>query len=81
MGQSDLTDTEERGPSVLTMLISVLSNTFAAVQKNAETEIVWQKSLRTIERVESDALTSYVPPLNLLAMTILLPLRILATPR
>ncbi|ORY79327.1 hypothetical protein BCR35DRAFT_321483 [Leucosporidium creatinivorum] len=66
---------------LLTILISLLSNTFAAIQGQAETEILHQNALRTIERVKSDALTSYMPPLNLIALAILLPLRWLATPR
>ncbi|SCV71115.1 BQ2448_2703 [Microbotryum intermedium] len=66
---------------LLTILISLLSNTFAAVQGNAETELLNQMALRTIERVKSDALTSYVAPLNLVAFVILYPLRKIATPR
>ncbi|SCZ99402.1 BZ3500_MvSof-1268-A1-R1_Chr3-1g05994 [Microbotryum saponariae] len=66
---------------LLTILISLLSNTFAAVQGNAETELLNQMALRTIERVKSDALTSYVAPLNLVAFVILYPSRKIATPR
>ncbi|GAA6052710.1 hypothetical protein JCM3770_007186 [Rhodotorula araucariae] len=66
---------------LLTILISLLSNTFAAVQANAETEILNQMALRTLERAKADPLTCYVPPLNTLALVILLPLRCLASPR
>ncbi|BGP38496.1 hypothetical protein JCM10450v2_002444 [Rhodotorula kratochvilovae] len=66
---------------LLTILISLLSNTFAAVQANAETEILNQMALRTLERAKADPLTCYVPPLNTLALAILFPLRFLASPR
>ncbi|KAL8286871.1 hypothetical protein RQP46_003877 [Phenoliferia psychrophenolica] len=66
---------------LLTILISLLSNTFAQVQANAETEILHQKALRTIERVKTDAMTSYVPPLNLAAFAILFTLRPFLSPR
>ncbi|KAK4058401.1 hypothetical protein OIO90_000559 [Microbotryomycetes sp. JL221] len=66
---------------LLTILISLLSNTFAAIQAQAETEILHQQALRTIERVKSDPLTCYVPPLNLIALLVLLPARWLASPR
>ena len=99
---------------MLTILISILSNTFAALLESADTEVLHQNSLRTIERVKSvssmkctleaalrsqeiyksistnpkltsslpqDALTSYMPPLNLVALAVLLPVRWLSTPR
>ncbi|GAA5878989.1 hypothetical protein JCM1840_007406 [Sporobolomyces johnsonii] len=66
---------------LVTILISLLSNTFATVQANAETEILYQTALRTIERVKSDPLTSYVAPLNTVAFGILFPLRWVASPR
>ncbi|KAM0788384.1 hypothetical protein ACM66B_001522 [Microbotryomycetes sp. NB124-2] len=66
---------------LLTILVSLLSNTFAAIQGQAETEILHQQALRTIERVKSDATSSYLPPFNLVALLVLLPMRALATPR
>ncbi|GAA5866603.1 hypothetical protein JCM3774_004027 [Rhodotorula dairenensis] len=66
---------------LLTILISLLSSTFAAVQANADTEIVYQMALRTIERAKADPLTCYAPPLNTLALLILLPFRYCSPPR
>ncbi|GAA5998265.1 uncharacterized protein JCM10292_001085 [Rhodotorula paludigena] len=66
---------------LLTILISLLSNTFAAVQANAETEILNQMALRTIERAKADPLTLYMPPLNIAALILLFPLRFLTSPR
>ncbi|GAA5909443.1 uncharacterized protein JCM6883_003946 [Sporobolomyces salmoneus] len=66
---------------LLTILISLLSNTFASVQSNAETEIANQFAVRTMERVKSDPLTSYTTPVNIIAFSILFPLRFVASPR
>ncbi|GAA5976576.1 hypothetical protein JCM10908_005553 [Rhodotorula pacifica] len=66
---------------LLTILISLLSSTFASVQANADTEIVYQMALRTIERAKADPLTCYAPPLNTLALVILLPFRYCSPPR
>lgn len=65
---------------LLTILISLLSNTFAAVQANAETELLFQKALRTIERVKADPLSLYVAPSNVVALVVLFPLRFVASP-
>jgi hypothetical protein len=43
-----------------TMLISVLTNTFAMVEQNATEEIMYQKAIKTIERVKGDALVEYL---------------------
>jgi hypothetical protein len=53
---------------LLTILISLLSNTFAAVQANAETELLFQQALRSffhflISR-DPEALTSFFPCRN-----------------
>ncbi|GAA5851423.1 hypothetical protein JCM9279_001062 [Rhodotorula babjevae] len=66
---------------LLTILISLLSNTFAAVQANSEVELIYQMTLRTLERAKADPLTCYVPPLNTLAFVVLVPLRFLLSPR
>ncbi|CCL98789.1 uncharacterized protein FIBRA_00794 [Fibroporia radiculosa] len=59
---------------LLTILISILSNTFAQIDSNAKQEYLFQYSISTIEGVKSDALFSYQPPFNLLAFLILWPL-------
>ncbi|GAA5934795.1 uncharacterized protein JCM15063_003068 [Sporobolomyces koalae] len=66
---------------LLTILISLLSNTFAQVQTDAETEIANQLAVRTMERVKSDPLSSYTTPVNIVAFSILFPLRFVASPR
>ncbi|KAK7690562.1 hypothetical protein QCA50_005660 [Cerrena zonata] len=66
---------------LLTILISILSNTFARIDANANQEYLFQFSITTIEGVKSDALFSYQPPFNLLAFLILWPLSFVVTPR
>ncbi|GAA6000259.1 hypothetical protein JCM10207_007928 [Rhodosporidiobolus poonsookiae] len=65
---------------LLTILISLLTNTFSAVQANAETELLFQKALRTVERAKADPLTCYVAPVNTIALIVLFPLRFIASP-
>ncbi|GBE88279.1 hypothetical protein BKA93DRAFT_827390 [Sparassis latifolia] len=66
---------------LLTILISILSNTFARIDTNAKQEYLFQYALSTIEGVKSDALFSYQPPFNLLAFIILRPLSFVLSPR
>ncbi|KZT07728.1 uncharacterized protein LAESUDRAFT_103790 [Laetiporus sulphureus 93-53] len=66
---------------LLTILISILSNTFAQINANAKQEYLFQYAISTIEGVKSDALFSYQPPFNLLAFAILWPLSFVSTPR
>ncbi|THH07159.1 hypothetical protein EW145_g3575 [Phellinidium pouzarii] len=66
---------------LLTILISILSNTFARINENARQEYLYQFTIFTIEGVKSDALFSYQPPFNLLAYMLLLPLSWILSPR
>ncbi|TCD67162.1 hypothetical protein EIP91_000447 [Steccherinum ochraceum] len=66
---------------LLTILISILSNTFARIDANANREYLFQYAISTIEGVKSDALFSYQPPFNLFAFLILWPLSWVLTPR
>ncbi|CAL1716889.1 unnamed protein product [Somion occarium] len=66
---------------LLTILISILSNTFARIDANANQEYLFQFAITTIEGVKSDALFSYQPPFNLFAFIILWPLSFVVTPR
>ncbi|KAI0787426.1 hypothetical protein C8Q74DRAFT_605518 [Fomes fomentarius] len=65
---------------LITILISILSNTFARIDANAKQEYLFQYSISTIEGVK-DALFSYQPPFNLLAFVILWPLSLVLSPR
>ncbi|KAI0077860.1 hypothetical protein K474DRAFT_1661071 [Panus rudis PR-1116 ss-1] len=66
---------------LLTILISILSNTFARIDANAKQEYLFQFAISTIEGVKSDALFSYQPPFNLMAFAILWPMSFVVTPR
>ncbi|KAK0487093.1 receptor-activated Ca2+-permeable cation channel [Armillaria novae-zelandiae] len=66
---------------LLTILISILSNTVARIDANATQEYLFQYAISTIEGVQSDALFSYQPPFNILAFVILKPASWILTPR
>ncbi|KAJ6513410.1 receptor-activated Ca2+-permeable cation channel [Mycena sanguinolenta] len=66
---------------LLTILISILSNTVARIDANATQEHLFQFTISTIEGVKQDALFSYQPPFNLLAFLILKPASYCVTPR
>ncbi|KAJ7052582.1 receptor-activated Ca2+-permeable cation channel [Mycena amicta] len=66
---------------LLTILISILSNTVARIDANATQEHLFQFAIATIEGVQGDALFSYQPPFNLLAFILLKPLSYIVSPR
>ncbi|KAF7323041.1 hypothetical protein HMN09_00084000 [Mycena chlorophos] len=59
---------------LLTILISILSNTVARIDSNANQEHMFQFTISTLEGVQADALFSYQPPFNLLAFMLLKPI-------
>lgn len=65
----------------LTVLVSILSNTFSKIAADATAEIQFRRAVLTFEGVKSDSLFAYHPPFNLLAFVILLPLKFLLSPR
>ncbi|WVR05298.1 hypothetical protein IAU60_002312 [Kwoniella sp. DSM 27419] len=66
---------------LITMLIAILSNKFAAINQNAHEEHLFQRVVKTVEGVKSDALFSYLPPVNLAALVVLVPLSWAVSPR
>ncbi|KZV94710.1 hypothetical protein EXIGLDRAFT_739859 [Exidia glandulosa HHB12029] len=58
---------------LITILISILSNTFSRIDANANQEYLFQFAVTTMEGVKGDALFCYQPPFNLLAYAILYP--------
>ncbi|KAG2157982.1 uncharacterized protein EDB93DRAFT_1122521 [Suillus bovinus] len=69
------------GTLLLTILISILSNTAARIDANATQEFLLQCTISTIQGVKSDALFSYQPPFNILAFVILKPASYILSPR
>lgn len=61
---------------IVTILITVLTNSFMAIVKNAEEEHQFLFAVNTISMVKSDALFSYIPPTNVIGWS-LSPLRYL----
>jgi len=65
----------------LTILVSMLSNTFSTIVSNATAEIQYRHAVLTLEGVKSDAIFAYQPPFNILALLVLVPLKFLVSPR
>lgn len=65
----------------LTILVSMLSNTFSLIVSNATAEIQFRRAVLIFEGVKSDAIFAYQPPSNILALCILLPLKFAVSPR
>ncbi|KAI4669259.1 uncharacterized protein J4E79_001302 [Alternaria viburni] len=59
---------------IVTILITVLTNSFMAVVKNADEEHQFLFAVNTISMVKSDALFSYIPPTNIIGW-LLIPLK------
>ncbi|RMZ83876.1 hypothetical protein DV737_g1447, partial [Chaetothyriales sp. CBS 132003] len=65
----------------LTILVSMLTNTFSNIVNNAVKEIQYRRAVQIFEGVHFDAIFAYMPPFNLVALIVLLPLRAILTPR
>ncbi|KZV60021.1 hypothetical protein PENSPDRAFT_659803 [Peniophora sp. CONT] len=66
---------------LLTVLVSILSNTFSTVSEDAEAEALFRRAASTIEGVKADSLFSYLPPVNIFALGFLYPMSYILTPR
>ncbi|KAH8893769.1 hypothetical protein GQ53DRAFT_840109 [Thozetella sp. PMI_491] len=65
----------------LTILVSMLSNTFSTIVSNATAEIQYRRAVLTLEGVKSDAIFAYQPPFNILALVVLVPLKFFVSAR
>ncbi|KAH8676003.1 hypothetical protein BX600DRAFT_377565 [Xylariales sp. PMI_506] len=65
----------------LTILVSMLSNTFSTIVSNATAEIQFRRAVQTLEGVKSDAIFAYQPPFNILAFLVLIPMKFVVSPR
>ncbi|MCJ1473583.1 hypothetical protein MMC13_002234 [Lambiella insularis] len=65
----------------LTILVSMLTNTFSNIVSNANAEVQFRRAVLTFEGVKSDAIFAYLPPFNIGALVILLPLKFVVSPR
>lgn len=65
----------------LTILVAMLSNTYNNLSRNATAEIEFRRAVLTFEGVKSDAIFAYRPPLNVIALIVLLPLKFILSAR
>jgi hypothetical protein len=65
----------------LTILVSMLTNTFSKIVEYATAEIQFRRAVLTFEGVKSDSIFAYRPPFNILALLVLLPLKFLLSSR
>jgi len=65
----------------VTILVSMLSNTFSHISANAVQEMQYRRAVLTFEGVKADVLFAFMPPLNLLAVCTLLPAKFILSPR
>jgi hypothetical protein len=59
----------------LTILVAILTNTFSKIMANAEAEVQFRRAVLTFQGVKSDSIFAYPPPLNMVALVVMLPLR------
>lgn len=52
------------GSLLLTVLIAILSTDFADIQSNANEIFLFQRAIKTLERVKSEALHEFLPPVR-----------------
>ncbi|KAF5022126.1 hypothetical protein F66182_5829 [Fusarium sp. NRRL 66182] len=65
----------------LTILVSMLINTFSNISTNAIQEISFRRAVLTLEGVKADAVFAYQPPFNILAVFLFIPLKFVVSPR
>ncbi|KAJ9103807.1 hypothetical protein QFC21_002269 [Naganishia friedmannii] len=66
---------------LLTVLVAILSNTFATINADAAAESMFRKAVSTLEGVKGDSVFSYQLPFNLLAVVTMWPLSFMLSPR
>lgn len=65
----------------LTILVSMLSNTFSNISSNATSEIMFRRAVLTLEGVKADAVFAYQPPFNIVAVFLFVPLKFVVSAR
>jgi hypothetical protein len=64
----------------LTIMVAMLTNTLSGVIADAAGEVSFRRTVLTFEGVKSDAIFSYPPPANIIALAVLLPLKLAVSP-
>lgn len=65
----------------LTLLVATLGAAYARIANEATQEVQFRRAVLTLEGVKADALLSFPPPANLVALLLLPPLRLVLAPR
>jgi len=65
---------------LLTILISILTNTFSVIQYNLVEESLYQNAVTTLDMVKGDALFEFMAPTNLIALPLLIPAKLVLNP-
>ena len=65
----------------LTLLVAMLSHDFSTIVANATAENQYRRAVLTFGGVKSDSIFAYQPPFNILAVLLLLPLKLMVSPR
>lgn len=65
----------------LTLLVAMLSHDFSTIVANASMENQYRRAVVTFGGVKSDSIFAYQPPFNILAVCLLLPLKLMVSPR
>jgi hypothetical protein len=60
----------------LTILVSMLTNTFSLIAANTTAELQFRRAVLTFEGVKSDAIFAYMPPFNILSLIFILPMKL-----
>jgi len=66
---------------LLTVLVSILATRFADINRDAIEEYMFRRAVVVFEGIKSDAIFNYWPPVNLIALLTLVPIRFILTPR
>ncbi|CAE6462062.1 unnamed protein product [Rhizoctonia solani] len=66
---------------LLTVLVSILSHTFSNISNDAAMEAMFRRAVSTVEGVKADAIFSYQPPMNLVALMVMFPASFILSPR
>ncbi|EJT73539.1 nonselective cation channel [Gaeumannomyces tritici R3-111a-1] len=64
----------------ITIMVAMLTNTLSRVIADSASEVSFRRTVLTFEGVKSDAIFSYPPPANVLALVVLLPLKLVVSP-
>ncbi|KAI0084442.1 hypothetical protein BDY19DRAFT_987498 [Irpex rosettiformis] len=67
--------------NTLLLTVLILSYTFTTINDDAAAEAMFRRAVSTIEGVKADSLFSYQPPVNLIALCIMLPASYILNPR